>query len=500
MRRSSWLLAIASEILVALSFPGFELDPLIWFSLIPLFFALEGTNYKQGFWLSALAGLGFFGILLYWVLVLWEWVGFLIVPGYVLLIAYLSLYWGAFGAIYSFFQRRLSPLWLALIVPSLWVVLEFIRAQTRFGFPWGDLGYALYKQTALIQIASITGVWGLSFVIVLVNYLLFRALKARRLVYLAAAVAIFLFMLGFGLYAMRPKTLQSQNAPEIKIAIIQPNISQRARFDRQKIEEHLQLYRRLLQQIEGEAINLVILPESILPGYILQQPELLSPFAEFAQKNEAYLLLGTLDTEAQNAYNATALLSPQGQIVDRYHKVQLVPFGEYVLFRDVLTKVGLEGLIREALPGDFSFGRGFKVINSDLGKIATPICFESIFPAISRKFVQKGAQLLITVTNDAWFKRTKALPQHFTKGVFRAVENRRFFVQAANTGISGVISPHGKIIVRSSIEKEQILYAEVALSDDKTIYARFGDWLVYLAAFFLSTALAYAKLQRPKIF
>jgi len=114
--------------------------------------------------------------------------------------------------------------------------------------------------------------------------------------------------------------------------------------------------------------------------------------------------------------------------------------------------------------------------------------------------VQKGAQLLITVTNDAWFKRTKALPQHFTKGVFRAVENGRFFIQAANTGISGVISPYGKIIARSSIEQEQILYSEVALSDGKTVYTRFGDWLVYLALFFLGTALARTKLQRSKIF
>ena len=496
MKRSSWLLAILSGTLTALSFPGFELDFFIWFSLVPFFFALESTNIKKSFWHSTLTGLIFFALLLYGVLVLWEWVGFLIVPGYGLLIAYLSLYWGTFGALYAFFQKRLSPLWLVFIVPSLWIALEFIQAQTRFGFPWGDLGYALYKQTALIQIASVTGVWGVSFVIVLVNYLLFLTIKARRLAYFAVALGVFLMIAGFGWFATKSKLAENPN--KIQIAIIQPNIPQRARFDRQKIEDHLWLYQRLLHETEAKAVDLGILPESILPGYILQQPELLSPFTEFAQKNKMHLLFGTLDAQDHRVYNSTALISSQGEIVGTYDKVQLVPFGEYVLFRDVLTNMGLAGLIREALPGDLDFGREFKVINSALGKIATPICFESIFPAISRQFVQNGAQLLITVTNDAWFKRTTVLPQHFFKGVFRAIENRRFFVQAANTGISGVISPYGQILAKSDMEQEQIIYGEVALSDYETIYTRFGDWLVYLAALFLCLATTLAQMRQVR--
>lgn len=486
----AWLLAIISGVLAALSFPGFELDLLVWIALVPLFFALENAHYKRSFSLSFLAGFAFFAILLYWIFTLEEWAGPFIVPAYLLLIIYLSLYWGAFGLLYSFFRKRLGPLQMIFVASALWIFLEFIRAIGKFGFTWGDLAYSLYQRPMLIQISSITGAWGISFLIVLTNYLVFLTIKRRNYGYLLGALAILGLVFSWGMLQMREEI---NNDKELKLAIVQTNVEQRVKTEESNIEMLQQEYQKLLNSIDQE-VDLVILPESILPGYILRQAELLEPFANFARTNNTYLLLGTIDWREGKAYNATALLSKEGQVIAQYDKVQLVPFSpEYFPFIDFLTRSGwiekLAGNIAERLTlGYLAAGSGYNVMRSELGNIGTPICFESTFSGISREFVRRGAQLLITVTNDGWFKGSFALPQHFAFGVFRAVENHRYFLQAANTGISGVISPQGKIIKRGGVAREEILYGKVFLKDEQTIYSKYGDWLIYAVLVYLLAA------------
>jgi apolipoprotein N-acyltransferase len=486
MKLKRWALAPLSGALAALGFPGLGLDFLVWFALIPLFFALEGRSYKENFSLGLLGGVAFFGVLLHWLWTLREWTGLAILPLYLLLILYLGLYWGAFGLGYGFLKRRLGKLGLGLAAPAIWALLEFARASGRFGFAWGDLGYALYRRTELIQLASVTGALGLSFMIVWINYLLFQALKRRDWRPLGWAILIFALLFSFGAATLR----REPEGRDLRLALIQPNIPQKRKTDPRNLEDFLRLYLAMLDRVEQAEVDLVVLPETVLPAYLLQQPEYLEPFSRFARESGLYLLFGTLDYRQGRFYNTAALLSPQGRVLAQYDKVQLVPFSpEYLPLRAQLERLGFAWLIREVAPADLTPGPGFFPLQSPLGRIATPICFESSFSHISRGFVRNGAELLITLTNDAWFKRSPALAQHFSFGVFRAVETRRYFVQAANTGISGIISPQGRIIASSGLEREEVLYGTARLLAGQTFYTRFGDWLIYLCLAYLGVAL-----------
>lgn len=481
-----WLWALLSGMLLALSFPGFGLDWLSWFALIPLFFVLERGGYLRNIWYGLLAGGAFFGTLLRWLYTLKEWTGPEILPIYLLLIIYLSLYWGAFGLLYTFLKRRLGALRLSLAVPALWVLLELARALGRLGLSWGDLGYALYQRTELIQLASITGAWGLSFVIVWINYLLFLMIRQRDWRPFIGAILIWALLFQLGAAALH----RMPEGRELQLALVQPNIPQERKSESAEIGPLLDRYRELLTQTEAAKAGLVVLPESILPAYLLQEQEYLEPFSAFAKQNGVYILFGTIDYRRGKFYNTAALLSPGGNVVARYDKVQLVPFStEYVPFRKQLERWGLGPLLRELAPAELTSGAGFFPLESGLGKIASPICFESTFSHISRSFVRNGAELLITITNDAWFDHSSALPQHLSFGVLRAVETRRYFVQAANTGISGIISPHGEMITKSEVEKEEVLYGTVELLGGETFYVQFGDWLPYLGLLYLLTIL-----------
>ncbi len=488
--RSRSLWALLSGALLALSFPGVELDFLSWFALIPLFYVLEKGSYGRNLWYGLLGGLAFFGVLLHWLYTLKEWTGPQILLIYLLLIVYLSLYWGAFGVLYTLLKRRLGPLWLSFAVPALWVLLEWARAAGKLGFAWGDLGYALYQRTELIQLAAITGVLGLSFAIVWINYLLFLGLRHRDWRPFIGTILIWALLFQLGSAALN----STSDGKELRLAIVQPNISQRRKSNPAEMEAFLAKYEGLLAQVDTSEAKLVVLPESILPAYLLQQREYLELFSEFVKQNGVYLLFGTIDYRQGRFYNAAALLSPQGEPLDQYDKVQLVPFStEYVPWRNQLGRWGLGRLLEQLAPEELTPGEGFFPLESPWGGIATPICFESSFSRVSRSFVRNGAEILVTITNDAWFARSFALPQHFSFGAIRAAETRRYFVQGANTGISGIISPHGEILTTSGIEQEEILYGQAELLEGQTFYTRYGDWLAWLGLLYLLAALLFPR-------
>jgi apolipoprotein N-acyltransferase len=468
--------------------------------------ALRGTrqtSLKQGFALGFVAGLFYWGALLYWIFALYEWVGLLILPAYLLLIGYLSLYWGIFGAFYTLLRQRFGTIAVLIAAPALWIVLEFIKAQGPLGFTWGDLAYVLYRRPELIQLTSVTGVWGISFVIVFINSLLAlgvqRALEVLRrrstLPYIGTAVVILVIFWG----ANALLTVGDGSArPDIQVAVVQSEVSQRQKRDLTSVEEVMTQYEQLLSGID-RPVDLVVLPESItLVAFPLQQRELLEPFTTFARDRRTYVLLGLVNYRDGRCYNSAALISPAGEVVGVYDKVHLVPFGEYIPLQGVLERLGLLGWITRAIPGGFTPGKSFSPIESALGRVASPIRFESIFPQISRTFTENGAQLLVAVTNEAWYKGGFALPQHFAMGVFRAVGNRRFFIQSSNAGLSGIISPGGQILVRSGPQKATVVYGTVSLRDEMTFYDRFGDWPVYLAALYLAACMVVRLWVPPQ--
>ncbi len=480
------IFAILSGILLALSMPGPDLGALAWIALIPLFWALRGKEPKEAFRLSFIAGAVFFGLLLYWLFTLWEWTSAAIIPGFAILIAYLGLYWGVFGWAYSWLDKRLPGWALAVAAPALWVILEFVRSLTRFGFPWGQAADGIYQQLEFVQLASITGIWGVSFLVVIFNYLLFKSLAARKWRYAACAAIILGATLIWGVTEMaRPL----EAGAERSLALLQPSIPQRERNDPTRLEEFLGIYQLLLNKLETQSPaeakkpDLVVLPESALPTFILDDNATLEFFTNWAINNQTHLLTGTFTfKEPNHVFNSAIYFSTYGPSSEIYRKVQLVPFStEYFPGIQFFNDMGLSSILPVGRRlGLLTPGTEFRPISTELGKIATPICFESIFPQISREFVKNGAELILVITNDAWFKRTWALNQHFAKGVYRAVENRRFFVQAANSGISGFIDPFGKIQERSLVEDRSVTTGRVSFVEAETLFTRFGDWFVYL--------------------
>lgn len=469
------ILAGLTALLVLVSMPGYLFGGLIFLALVPLFFALEGCSPRQGFGLGYLCGVVFFALLFYWLYALSDWAGVFIIFGHGGLAGLLALGWGIFGALSS----RLGALSLQVLsIPAVWVFLEYLRSLTKFGFTWGFLSDALWEYPQLIQIASVTGTWGISFLIVLVNFLFYRALRERRLLYGVLAMGLIALDWSWGAYQLA--LARPEGAP-LRLALIHSNVPQRARSDPAQLQEIQNLYLSQLEKLRAEEVDVVLLPESIVPAYLLRQRELLVPYQEHARRLGAALIVGTIDYRDGKLFNTAALIAPDREIADLYDKVQLVPFStEYFPLINFLRSIGLESLIGPLPLGALTPGEGVRPLALEGLRLATPICFESIFSQISRAFVRNGAQALFIITNDAWFKGSKALEQHFAKAVFRAVETGRYTVQASNGGISGVIDPYGRILTATRSEKEQILQETVLLQDRATLYVQLGDWVVYL--------------------
>ena len=475
------LLSIVSAILLIFTYPGFNFEFLAWIAFIPLFFALENNNIKERFLKGYLFGIVFFSGVLYWLFGI-------SVPGAAALILVLALAPAIFSLLYSSAARR--PLLAVILVPSAWVSTEYLRAHLFTGFPWALLGYSQSLNLYLIQIADITGVYGVSFLIVLFNFGVYLALRkhpARRYV-LFFIFALFILALSYG----HNKTRVVYPAQKLKVAVIQGNIAQEMKWDPRQRGFIIDRYKALTKAALKEDPHLVIWPETSLPGY-LEEYDLKSEITGFARSNKTHLLLGTLRESRQGTYNSATFISDEGDVLGNYDKIHLVPFGEFVPFGRVLAP--LRSFIDKPM-GDFARGRDFTVFKFRLRRVAFKprqirattrfyefaalICYEDIFPELSRNFVRKGARFLVNITNDAWFGRTAAPFQHAQGSVFRAIENRVPVIRAANTGVSCIIDHNGKVSERVASKGKETFVEGYAVgivlpTFVKTFYGRFGD-------------------------
>jgi apolipoprotein N-acyltransferase len=376
--------------------------------------------------------------------------------------------------------------------------LEWIRAQGPFGFPWGQAADALYQIPSAIQASSLGGIWIVTFLIVLVNALLAQGWARRRWPEPVVALLIVGLALGGGSFTL-PSTSESAEARSVRI--VQPSIPQSIRSDASQLAAFRSIYRELMGQIDTADSDLTILPESILPTYVLDDADVLAQLTDWAQEHDQTLLFGTYRRAEGATHNSSVAVSPEGNVADAYDKNHLVPFStEYFPGKPLLRRAGLFDLIPVGdRLGLIDPGQAHRSLKTDLGRIATPICFESIFPRIGRTFARNGAELIVIVTNDAWFKTSWALPQHFAKAVFRAVETRRDVVQAANSGVSGIVDAQGRIQARSGINERTVLGGTVRTRDRETLYTRWGDWWIGLSALYLGiAALSSSGLSRRR--
>jgi len=492
MNFRSLLLAAFSGLLLAVAFPAFDLHLLAWIALLPLFLALRGKSVKDGFWLGGTTGLVYFVGTVYWVTnSMHVYGGIPLVPASLLMLllcAYLALYPAVFGAA-AVHIRKKHPSLFFIAAPALWTALELARTYVFSGSPWSLLGYSQYLALPVVQIADITGVYGVSFLIVLANAALAEFIMDRKSWFGLIAVLVALTLaLGYGFVKLRTPAQRAG----IKVSVVQGNIEQDKKWDPAFQGETLAMYKQLTREALKEQPDLVIWPETATPFYFSgaapMDQALTADLVSFVKQNRVSLLFGSPTYEVKPnrriiGRNSAFLLSAEGRVEASYHKIHLVPFGEYVPLRNVLFFV--EKMVQAI--GDFQAGSEYTVMTVPIRgnaantgvKLSTVICYEIIFPDLVRRFVDKGANVITTVTNDAWFGRTSAPYQHFSMAVFRAVENRVPIARAANTGISGFIDAQGHILAASGIFTRARLTHTLIPGAEKTFYTRFGDLFSY---------------------
>jgi len=485
MNWKACILSLFSGILLFISFPSYDFHCFVWIALVPLLYALRGRTLSESFRLGLLTGLVYNVGVLYWVSFVVVHYGF--IPLYlgiaitILMALCLGLYVSLFSVAVVYLRKRgIREIYAA---PLLWTVLEFVKSYFLTGFPWENLAYAQYSNAWLIQIADITGIYGITFVIVLANCILFDMVtrRGKRLLVTEAVCGMIIAacIWGYGDYRIEQVRKMVRDSTPVPVSLIQGNIDQSVKWDPQFQSSTLGIYRQLSLTAAQSGPRLIVWPETAAPFYFQDIDERHRQVLAVAREAGAYLLFGSPSYVAVGERffyrNSAYMVSPDGNIAGRYDKTHLVPFGEYVPLRRLLFFV--QKLVDGA--GDFMPGEGTTPLVMDGRKIGVLICYEGIFPEISAAYGRKGSTLLVNITNDAWYGRTSAPYQHLSMTALRAVENRLFLVRAANTGISAIIDPAGAITASTGLFERGVLNGNIRLMQCTTVYATYGDVFVY---------------------
>lgn len=491
--KTAFPLSLTSGVLLWLAFPGGPaVWPLLFIALVPLLLAVKKGSGRQAFWCGLAAGLTHFLFMLYWIVIVLGHYGglppFISVPALVLLALYMGLYVGIFASGARLLLKSYSPMTALWSVPALWVGLDWLRSFLFGGFPWMDPGYALWQQPILIQVADLFGHHGVTFILVLVNALVVLLVgqqgRNRRKNRLWPAMSVFLLLLAAGAYSLvRWQHLENdfKTTTHLPVAIIQGNIDQSAKWSPENqgktVDGYVQQTASLFESGKpGRRPSLAVWPETALPFYPVDHP-LLEKLRGMVAQYDVALLTGApwyevVDRRSRQFkfFNSALLLAPDGDFVGRYNKSHLVPFGEYVPLKPLLPF--LAPLVESV--GDFTAGTIEQPLVWQQARIGVLICFESIFADIARKWVMAGANVLVNLTNDAWYGTSSAPYHSLAMTVFRSVETRRSLVRSANTGFSGFVDPLGRVQQQSGLFEPWAATAEVVLRDEVTFWVRYG--------------------------
>jgi apolipoprotein N-acyltransferase len=480
------LLALLSGLLFAFSFPNVAIGWFAFVAFIPLYVALHGA--RSG-WQAA--GLGWIAQTTAWLLMV-PWVvrvmshyGGLPYAVGVLLFCAMSLYLGLYGALYGWLFWRIRPASFSrwLVVALAWPVVEFIRTYAMTGFPWNLIAAAIVDYTSLIQIDRVAGPYLVAFLMlipaIVVAWLITQRPQgiARILVIGGATIVLFVWW-ATGLVAS--KLIDRPNAsPMTRAALLQPNISQEMRWNDTNL---IAIYQRMMS-MTNEAISggakIVIWPESTVPLSYTSTDFYRRSIEEVSRLHDVDVILGSVAEDPKNVnrmWNAAFLVSG-GKTIGHYDKIRLVPFGEYVPLRRMLFFA--EKLVHAV--GEFEFGTRDTPLPGRF-QYGPAICYEVVYPQITRTQVRHGANVLVTITNDAWYDGTSAPRQHLNQARLRAIEDDRYLLRAGTTGISAFVDPTGRVLRELPMGQSGIIYAEFQARETTTPYVRFGDWFAWAAA------------------
>ena len=513
------LAPVFSGVLLIFAFPNFEQGWIAWLALTPLMIVLSGRRSQHGFLLAYICGIIFFTGVFNWILE---------VPGYELfhhtiLILYLGLYVGIFGLIISFLVRRWGLLIGHLSGPFVWVSLEFIRSNLSFlALPWALLAHSQYLYPSVIQIAALTGTYSISFLIVMVNSTLtiailtfthqfkshqqragFSSPRGRAICTLVATLVLTGLVFYYGLHTIS-RQIEGKG---IKVTVVQGNIEQSKKWNPKFSKYIIKTYADLTRAAAEQAPDLIVWPETATPRAINQDRRLYQQVRSIVSSSSTYVLLGSAmhqkfkqkRRQHRKIVNSAYLIHPGNEDKDQRHdKIRLFPFGEYIPMAQTIPW----SWINVPDMSNYSPGEEFTVFEANNSRFSVIICWEIIFPDLTRQFVKKGAQFIVNIANEAWFGKTASPRQFLSISVFRAVENRVYVVRCVNTGISCFIDPYGRIIDRVKDEKGRDLFVRGILTetvvpmDSKTLYTRYGDWFCGLSIGISAAFLIVAFLRR----
>lgn len=511
-----------SGILLALAYPAFSLSPLAWVAFLPLLSDLyRAKTFRQAALASGAAGLVFFLLSCYWI-------SHVSGVGYVLLCLYLCLFFIPFGlAVHAFYRDGKSMILWGSVA---WVALEFVRGSLFGGFPWNTLASSQARTLPLIQMASVTGAYGVTFVVILANFMLFefwmwmrrKALKTS-LILIPAGIVLLLVVVDFGYRELRnAERLPAAQREPVKLAAVQPYIPQNQKWD----PAYYPMIMRRLKALTLEAAEskpaMIVWPETSVPGELRNEKHAKTFVQALAKEAGVPLLVGTQDSVGNPPlyYNGAALVDPDKGILTVHHKLHLVPYGEYLpgarwipFFRWFIP-----------IPEDFSPGKEKTIFSlrgptlrwqepdgtvrseTRMVRFGVVICFEDAFSELFRSYCENNQlDFMVNMTNDAWFQNSGASVQHANLAVFRAVENRMPLLRATNTGYTCLIDPYGRIT--ADIRKDGSIFVPGSLVADvsplrvKTPFNKLGDFFAH-ACLILALVKAYMiwrdRLRNPK--
>jgi len=422
------------------------------------------------------------------------------------LVAYLALFTGVFAVatrrIVAVNGRR------ALIAaPVVWVATELGRTHLFTGFPWVLLGYSQTTVLPIAQLASVFGVYGVSMLVAAVSTAVASCAKtakeaetaknAKGFIPLAATIAVVVAIGAWGARRVGASEM-TRSGDGIRVGLIQGNVSLAERSDAARLPSIFESYIRMSRQAIAEGAELVIWPESATPFRFEDDPVAAARIRALARQARVPILLGSDQmTPAQKGiptryFNSAFLVRADGTTGGAYRKMHLVPFGEYVPAKQIFF---FAAPLVEAV-SDFSAGDEPTLLPIGRHNVSTAICYEVVYPDLVRRFVAGGSELLTTITNDAWFGETSAPYQHFEQASMRAIEEGRYLVRSANTGVSGIVDPYGRVLEQTAIFQPAVLVGDARFLQTSTFYARHGDVLAY-ASVVAAAALLFASIRPP---
>jgi apolipoprotein N-acyltransferase len=525
IHKSAWLLVLLSAVLQIIIFPLANLYILCWVAVVPLLVALsrarqphtlqltEGIKLLpatplQGFVMGYVCGILWYAGSCYWIYSTMRQYGGVNTPAalgiLILFCLYLGLYHGAFGLLMSLLAGKRSFSSRALLLsPVVWISVELARTRIT-GFPWDLLGIAQVDNIPLGRLATVTGVYGLSLEIMIVNaafaasFLVRR--EKRRTLMLAAVCAAIVLQAGRLIPAPAFPADHAATLVQANVPILEGSDWTKEYFDT-TLQDLVALSKNSIPASNPVAAgsNLIVWPENPAPFYTTD-PSFRDALGQLARETHAWILAGSMGIGNANPpksaptrlYNSAALVDPDGNFLRRYDKIHLVPFGEYppwiltkAPFKSIFSFAG--GLTKEV--GDFSQGNSRDPLESGDSKLGVFICYESIFPDEIRQLAANGAQVFVNISNDGWYGDSGAYAQHLKQARMRAIENERWLLRDTNTGVTASIDPYGRVVATVPRKIRTALQAPYALSNATTFYTGHGDWFAYLCAIISAVAL-----------